>query len=303
MSEAEAGAAPGPLPAGAAPRFSLVVSTLGRDRELRKLLESLALQEQADFELILVDQNPQAERVAGAIAGGWPFPILHLHRPDMRGLSRGRNEGLRLARGAYLVFPDDDCWYPADFLARAEAILAGGGYDFCSGRAADEAGRSINGRFETEATEVDRANVWTTAIEWMQVFRTDMLAAIQGYDEDIGAGASTPWQSSEGPDITLRALAAGYRGCYDPALIGHHAELEIAEPDRRMIGKMRVYGRGMGYVLRKHGYGPLAMAGWLMRSAGGALVAALKGRPARARLYLNVFLGRLEGYLRREPAP
>lgn len=46
-----------------------------------------------------------------------------------------------------MVFPDDDCWYPPWFLARG-FLMAATGADFLSGRAADEDGRSINGRYE-----------------------------------------------------------------------------------------------------------------------------------------------------------
>lgn len=40
------------------PRFSLIVATIGRTAEFSVLLESLAGQETRDFELIVVDQNP-----------------------------------------------------------------------------------------------------------------------------------------------------------------------------------------------------------------------------------------------------
>ena len=48
-------------------RFSLIVATLGRTAELRRLLESLAVQTHQDFEVIVVDQNTD-DRVSQILA-------------------------------------------------------------------------------------------------------------------------------------------------------------------------------------------------------------------------------------------
>jgi glycosyltransferase involved in cell wall biosynthesis len=280
------------------PLFSLIVSTLGRGAPLRRLFLSLESQRETRFEVIVVDQNDDAGLVGAAISGSWRFPVRHLHRPGMRGLSRGRNAGIAHAAGELLVFPDDDCWYPADFLSRALGLVARHDVALICGRAADETGRSINGRFETASQALTRANVWTTSIEWVQVYRTAALRAVGGYDEDIGIGASTPWQAAEGQDLALRLLAAGYDGYYDPTFIGHHEELDTARPDAAMLRKMRAYGRGMGFVLRKNGY-RLGAAKWIARPLGGLVLAAMQMRPGRARLFLQILRGRIEGYVGR----
>jgi glycosyltransferase involved in cell wall biosynthesis len=235
--------------------------------------------------------------VAQALAAPQEFRMQHLHTPGERGLSRGRNRGFARCSGDLVVFPDDDCWYPADFLERAVSLLRADGVQFVCGRAADETGRTINGRFETTRQAVTRANVWTTSIEWMQVFETDAVAAVGGYDERVGIGASTPWHSAEGQEMVLRILAAGKRGLYDPSLIGHHEELRIHRPDRQLRLKLRRYARGMGHVLRKHGYGPVESAKWVVRPIGGASLSLLRLDVSRAALYGNVALGRIEGYV------
>lgn len=278
---------------------SLVVSTLGRGAELHRLLESLAVQDAVGLELIVVDQNEEGDAIAEALTGRWPFPIRHERRPGIRGLSRGRNEGLRFVTTEVVAFPDDDCWYPTDFFARALNLLDEKEADFVSGRPTDESGRTINGRFKTDPQAIDYGNVWTTGIEWLQLFRLEALRSVGGYDETIGIGASTPWQSAEGNDLLLRLLAAGKRGWYDPTLVGHHAELKIDNPDAAMIRKMRGYARGMGHVLRKHRTGPLESAKWLIRPAGGAILSVLRGRWTVAKMYANVAIGRTEGMLGR----
>ena len=282
---------------GTAPcTFSLIVSTLGRGSDIVRLFESLERQSCPSFEVIVVDQNDD-DRVGAALAGrDWPFPVSRIRTPGERGLSRGRNVGWRRSKGAIVGFPDDDCWYPPTLLADVQRLMGSGGPDILCGRAADETGRSINGRFETRPQNVTRRNVWTTQIEWMVFFKRASLESVGGYDEGLGVGAPTPWQAAEGQDILLRALDAGLVCRYDPALYGHHAELNVETPDAAMRRKGRMYARGMGFVLRKHGFGPEIAAYWAMRAVANLVRSALSGYGRRTSYYAQVALGRLEGW-------
>lgn len=279
-------------------KLTLVVSTLGRTEQLPRLFRSLAAQTFRDFEVIIVDQNkqPLPREIIGAER--WPFPLRHIHTPDEKGLSRGRNRGWAEARGDVVLFPDDDCWYPPDLLRRAIDIMTREKVDVVSGRAADESGRSINGRYVSRPTRITRRNAFTTQIEWMVFIKKTALERIGGYDTSIGVGSSTPWQACEGPDLVLRAIALGIKARYDPSLYGHHKELNIKTPDAAMRSKGRAYARGLGYVLRRHGYGVHEIAYWAARSSVNLVLAAFQGKPARAGYYANVLIGRLEGYLR-----
>ena len=279
-------------------KVSLIVATRGRTRQLEVLLKNLTKQELQKFEVIIVDQNEDDRLVAILDPSRWPYLVRHVRTPLQRGLSRARNEGLRYAKGDIIVFPDDDCWYPAWFLAKGLALLDQHQCDCVTGRAADETGRSINGRFETDATWVDRHSVWTTQIEWAVFFRRNALVAIGGYDEALGVGSQTPWWANEGQDVTLRLLEAGFTTYYDPELYGFHDELNSSMPDADMIRKGRSYARGFGYVLRRHGYGLVSIGYWILRPATGALLSVMKRDWTRSRYYGNVVLGRLEGWLK-----
>lgn len=278
----------------AMPTLSLVIATLGRVEEVERLLQSLAIQQFTDFDVCLVDQNQDA-RLGALATAHWPFPVRHHHVPDERGASRARNRGWRETTGSIVLFPDDDCWFAPDFLTRAMATMVQQECDILSGRPTDLAGRTINGRFESDPQWITRENVWTTAIEWLVFFRREALEAIDGFDVDVGIGASTPWQSAEGQDILLRAIAAGYTAWYDPTLTGHHEEIVLGRPDGRVLRKARIYARGMGHVLRCHDYGMPKMANWVIRPLGGSILSLLRGRPAMARYYMQVALGRVEG--------
>ena len=276
------------------PRFSLVVSTKGRSGELAEMLSSLKAQTFKDFDVLVTDQNDVID-LRPLLMKDWTFPLRHVRRPHDRGLSRGRNIGWRLAHGQFILFPDDDCWYGPEFLAYADRQLGSTKADILTGRAADPTGRSINGRFETAAQSITRSNVWTTQIEWVSIFRRSVLEQIGGYDEDIGIGASSPWQACEGQDIILRALEAGATGYYDPNFFGHHAEIQVERPSADAVRKGRAYGRGMGYVLRRHGWGWGARGYWATRPLIKCGLYLARGDLATASYYRAVAMGRLEG--------
>lgn len=280
-------------------KLSLVVPTLGRTATFPTLLESLAHQTLQDFELIVADQNGDDRLVDVLRQDRWPFPVHHVRTPGAKGISRARNAGLKIATGEFVLFPDDDCWYPPWFLQKAVQLFEQQRCAAITGRAADLDGRSINGRYQTQAGWIGRHNIWITQIEWVVLFRRDVLLALGGYDEEIGVGAGTPWGASEGQDVMLRLLAAGHRAYFDPALFGHHPELDVRTPTPDMTRKGRSYARGMGYVLRQHGFGAASAAYWMVRPAVGAMLNLLRGRVQRGLYQWNVAVGRFEGWTRR----
>jgi glycosyltransferase involved in cell wall biosynthesis len=285
-------------------RMSLVMATLGRSKEIALMLDSLEAQTFKDFDVIIVDQNGD-NRVADLLAAKpRPFPIQHVRasarpadsRDGKAGASWARNIGAKHATGDILGFPDDDCTYPSWFLDKVLQTFVKIGADVVNGRAADETGRSINGRFAERARWMGRKDVFNTVIEWVFFCKRDAFEAVSGYNEKVGAGAPSPWQSCEGPEIVLRLMDKGYRAYYDPGIYAHHPELIVDTMDARMQQKVRGYGRGMGYVLAKRNLGLFYSMNYMMRSLGGFLVYKAKGQQGRATYYLNTLKGRIEGY-------
>jgi glycosyltransferase involved in cell wall biosynthesis len=278
-------------------QISLVVATRGRTTELTKLLDSLTGQDCPGFEVIIVDQNSD-NRLEHLSNGNWPFRLRRIHTPNARGLSRARNVGWKVADGELVIFPDDDCWYPSWLLSRGVQLISASQADVLTGRAADEAGRDINGRYSSVPHTINRSNVWISGIEWVMLFKKAALLALDGFDEEIGVGAPTPWQACEGQDILLRALDKGFICRFDPAFFGHHLEFDQL-PSKSMQAKGRAYGRGLGHVLRVHHYGYLSAAWWISRPVARSLLSMAKGHFQECCYFLNVSLGRLEGYMER----
>ena len=102
-------------------RFSLVLGTVSRTWELERFLVSLNAQTYRDFELIVVDQNPDDRLVPLLAACADGFPTTHLR--SERGLSRAKNVGIEAASGAVIGFPDDNCEFPPRLLEKVAAFF------------------------------------------------------------------------------------------------------------------------------------------------------------------------------------
>ena len=269
--------------------FDLVVATVDRVDPLSRLFASLERQSPVHLRVLLVDQNDD-DRVAVALSAHPALDVVRLR--SARGLSRARNEALSHVDADVVAFPDDDCEYPDDLLGRvATALAAGPDLDGLSGRTADETGASA-GRWSATPGVIDGATVWHRVNSAALFLRRDLVARTGPFDERLGLGASGPWRSGEEVDYLVRALRLGARVRYDPSLVVRHAQ-----PAARSELGFRD-GASVGYLLRKHRYGPRTVARMLVRPVGGALLAAARRDGDGARFHAATLRGRVEGYLR-----
>lgn len=153
--------------------LTVVVCTYQRPRHLRRGLLSLAVQRglpQA-FEVVVSDDGSQDETadVVADFARIVDFPVAWTTHPHTGyHVSRTRNDGVRLARGNYLVLLDGDCIVPHDHLARQLEFRRPGTVaigDCCrldevaSQRVTDDA--VVSGEYQQWAPAADRARLWT----------------------------------------------------------------------------------------------------------------------------------------------
>ena len=277
--------------------FSLVMATRGRTAEIAAFLDSVLAQGTPDAEAIIVDQNADARLDAVLAPYAGRLRLLHL-RSDVANANHARNLGLAAASGALVGFPDDDCLYPAGVLARvAAAFAADPALALLTGPAESPAGGLGSGRWREAGGAIDAANVWTSVIEFNLWLRRPVALALGGFDEAMGPG--TPLGSAEGNDLVLRAIGAGHQARYDPAL-------RVIHPDKRLTdvatARARLYGRGLGFALRRHGVPAATWLPFAVRPIGGVALSLLKGRPRDAGYYAMTLLGRAEGFLRRDAA-
>jgi glycosyltransferase involved in cell wall biosynthesis len=274
-------------------RFSLILPTIGRREEPERFLASLAAQTFRGFELIVVDQNPD-DRLAPVVdAYGDLYPILHL-RTKRVGASAARNEGLRYSRSDFVAFPDDDCRYPSDLLEKVARFFdRHPEVDGLTGRLIDEQGQSSILDFDLDPGPLDAINIWTRSIEATMFLRGKNARRFR-FDETLGRGSGTAWESGEGTDYLLQLLSEGASLYYEPTLNVIHPH-PVPPYDAKAMRRAYEYGCGRGRVLRKHEYPLRERAKTLVGPLKRAVACAANLRTAEARYYWNVFRGRSRG--------
>lgn len=267
-------------------RVSMAISTLGRP-SIVPLLESLVVQEQEPFEVAIADQGSEGF-VQSAVE---PFTsrLRIIIVPSPRGVAIGRNLAARaLSDCDAIYFTDDDCVLAPDAVRRAAAEMLGD-TDICTGRVVSSLGERGQSRELTRRT-LDRRSVWSSSLESNMMFSASAFTLLNGFDEQLGVGAATPWQSGEGTEIMIRAIDAGMRIVHAPDIIVYEDSPPVSL--RELSVKTRRYARGTGRVYAMH-YSLGAHIRVVLRPAAGAVLRLVQGRFAESRLLLNASLGRL----------
>lgn len=278
-------------------KFSLVMGTLGRTDEIARFLASLQRQRYRNFELFIVDQNPDDRLLPIIDEYRQHFPIERI--VSAKGLSRARNAGLARITGDLVAFPDDDCWYPDGMLAYvASRFDQDAGLDGLTGRFIDDDGR-VEGRWLTRSQLLNRYTVWRGAISFSIFLRRDLVDRIGPFDEALGVGAGTAWGAGEETDYLLRGLNAGGRILFDRELVLRHPVKTSAFDDAARERQGR-YESGFGRVIRRSGF-PTWYFPWVCtRTLVGSLLALLKGRPEQARFKWHSVQSRIRGWIASE---
>lgn len=278
-------------------RFSLIIATMGRVAELHDLFDSLVAQDHPALDVILVDQNPD-DRLAPVVAKYTPLLALRHLRSPRPHANAARNLGLRAATGDITAFPDDDCTLPPGTLAHVARAFQDAGLAVLTGPAASPAGGLGSGRWQAGGGPITLGTVWTSVIEFNLWLRRDTALALGGFDENLGPGSA--FGSAEGNDLVCRAMAAGLRAEYDPALL-------VVHPDKRLSDvaaeRAHRYGMGLGFVLRRHAVPFAVWSAFLYRPVAGAALSLLRGRLHHAAYYWQSFSGRLAGFLAPQTPP
>src|ERR1700677_963961 len=272
--------------------LSLIVATVDRVQELARLLRSIDAQQMPGLELIVVDQNID-DRVK-VLLDQAALLTTCTHIRSSRGLSRARNVGLAVAKGDIIGFPDDDCWYPEGLLPQIKAWFDGHpAYHLLCCTLRDETGREVAARWPGFSQALDRNGILRATVSPSMFMRTEAVRQLGGFDEQIGLGAETLFQSGEDTDLALRCLDAEGKAWFEK-------ELHVCHPSREpaLVPSHRgfAYGMGFGYILGKHDYHPIWLAYHVARAVSGMIRSFLKAQTAEAAFYFQSAGGRWKGY-------
>lgn len=87
---------------------SIIIPTIRRASILAITLDSLAIQTEGDFEVIVVCDGEDRETRALSEAYTAAYPLKWIFTPENHGMSSARNTGVAAAKGELLLFLDDD---------------------------------------------------------------------------------------------------------------------------------------------------------------------------------------------------
>jgi GT2 family glycosyltransferase len=231
-----------------APRVTIVIPTYGRGALLARTLRAVAaLEPGVAHEVVVVDDGSDEANLAAVQSAVAETASARLIRQENAGPARARNTGYRAGTGELVAFIDDDCAPTPDWLRRlvapferADDTLGGVG-----GRVLPKPPHNWVSRF-CAATEYSSGlqPVFVNAATANACFRRRVLDELGGFDE----GFRHP--GGDDPDLSERALAAGYQLEFVPDAVVHHAELESLTD---FLGHMFRRGLGEARLASKHG--------------------------------------------------
>ena len=208
---------------------SVIVCTRNRVSLLRRCLHSLGQLQPAPLELVVVDQSDGGE--SGRVVAGFEgrLPGLRYLASPSRGLSRGRNEGIRASCGEILAFTDDDCLAHPDWVGRVAQVFAE------NPEVAAVTGGSLPDPTEASDPRILAAATWhpreprifrapvdpgTVGGGFNLSFRRSWAEKIGLFDPDLGPGGL--FRGADDQDFLHRILRAGGVVRYDPRVVVAH---------------------------------------------------------------------------------
>ena len=211
--------------------FSVILCayTEARWNDLVEAVASVRQQTLPPYEIIVaVDHNPGLfARVQQHLPG-----VLAVENREARGLSGTRNSGVTAARGAYVVFLDDDAIAAPDWLARLNAAFAGPRVAGAGGAIAPLWLRGRPAWFPAEFEWVvgctyrgmpEARESVRNLIGCNMAFRREVFATVGGFR--IGrVGALSIGQENDETEFCIRLAATcpGIELCYEPAAVVRH---------------------------------------------------------------------------------
>jgi GT2 family glycosyltransferase len=256
---------------------SIVVPTLGRPRPLERLLDSLAACSPQAAEILVVDQS--GDPAVAEVAGRFSHIGCRVVPCSGRGVSKGRNDGIRAAVHEVVLVTDDDCTVAEDWIGVAWRLLSPNSAAIVTGRVVPVGDPRTVPSTKDDPVPFDftgRVHAGALFPNNMALGRSAVLA-LGGFDERF-----TSAEAAEDNEFCYRWLRAGYALRYEPSLLVWHHDWRT--PDQ--LEQLYVaYARGQGFFYAKHlRRGDLLMLRWTARDAWWALrglAAAVVRRRAR----------------------
>jgi GT2 family glycosyltransferase len=232
------------------PFVSVVVCSHNRVDELKNCLDSLSNLDYPEKEIIVVDSSPVNNETYNLLTG---YPQFIYYREEQIGLDIARNTGLRIAKGEFVAFTDDDARVDQSWLKNlienfsnpATGIVTGITMPYELETEAQVYFEMTNGfnrgflRREFDSSNLSPIAAGNVGAGVNMAIRKSVLGETGLFDEALDGGMLTC--SGGDQEFFYRVLLNGYRIVYEPkALVWHRHRQNFKNL------KNTIYGYGVG---------------------------------------------------------
>jgi len=235
------------------PLITIVISTRNRGDRIVKTVQTIFENEYPHFDLRVIDQSEDdlTETFLRRFRGD---PRFHYLRTALKGLSLGRNLGIRNTQSEFIALTDDDCEIPTNWLRElASAFSMDSRIGIIFGNAMPgyhDQKKGFIPSYVRKEPFLARSIFEKNRVEGISAcmgLRRSVWQALGGFDEMLGTGA--PFRSAEDTDFTIRALLAGYFVYETPNIHVIHQGFRTYEQGHNLIAG---YLYGIGAMFFKH---------------------------------------------------
>lgn len=222
-------------------KFSLILCTLNRPKELDSCVNSILNQTYDNFEIIIIDQSDEENKKYIKFHD----KVKYFHTND-RGLSHCRNLALSYVCGDYCCLMDDDAEFKSNTLFEIQRIIKLHKCDVVSGLIVD---KNTNEKWMKTMGDKDCFVSFNNVFGCSSASLTIKTSILKKYRFDERLGAGNRWGCGEETDLLLRIMYDGYLIYYSPNIIIYHPKEQIADAN---LNKIYKYNLGYGAYFCKH---------------------------------------------------
>jgi glycosyltransferase involved in cell wall biosynthesis len=233
---------------------SAVMCTRNRSASIGQAVKTVLANDYPAFDMIVVDQSTDDSTGEILRPLAEADPRLTYFHTDQAGLSRAYNTGIKGTTGQIIVFTDDDCVVPGDWITKIVAAFEGDpDGDLLYGQVVPyETGEGYN---LTPMLVIDRPQRMGKGNDGFKVFgmganfaaRRRLFERVGYFDEILGGGG--PLKSSQDFDLVYRVYRGGAITLLRPEVTLRHDGRREAEDWPTLL---RNYGFGDGAFYTKH---------------------------------------------------
>ncbi len=221
-------------------RFSIIVPTYGRPKQLKECLDAVAelAYPRDGFEVIVVDDGSKTslEEIVGAFQKRINVRLL---RQDNAGPATARNRGASESSATYLAFTDDDCKPSQHWLTSLEEALNPNPELLVAGRTVNDLPE--NSYSTASQLIIDFLYSYYNREDAMFIASNNMALSKEQFLKVGGFDTTFPLAAAEDREFCDRYLYKGFKTIYAPEAIVRHAHpLSLSNFSRQHFN----YGQG-----------------------------------------------------------